>query len=629
MAKDEPTNTSSHLAAALAPPAVSRHAIRARPRAGRTLYRLLLAGSAVAGGLLVHGFRESLLPVDAIHLFQAAAILLYWVHVVVAARRERGDDVAGPRLGWPDYLLLAVIVVGLFTHFTDFPILGWTLVELTAVCMTVIELWRFNVTLARTLRHPGVLLPLSFATLIAVGTPLLMLPVTVPLGQDISWSEALFTMTSAVCVTGLAVRDTATQFTPLGQTIVAVFIQLGGLGIIIFGSMFALLLGKSLSLRENMSLSRILNDQPLMRMAGLVRMIVIGSLLIELLGAALLYAQWDSPDPAATGDTARRIGFSLFHSISSFCNAGFDLTGNSFVAYRQAPAMHAVILPLIVIGGLGFPVLLNFYAIAAHQLGRVFAAPRRISIHVAALTSPRLTLHSKVVLMTTACVYLIGVVTLSAGQLMPYVYESFDQGVTAHAQRPDALGLEQIGGILTDASFMSISARTAGFTSLPMDEIEPAGRFTIMTLMCIGGSPGSTAGGIKTTVIALLVLSVIATIRQRRESQAFGRAIADPMVRKAATLGVCYLGLIVLATWLLRLSEPYPFEHLLFEVVSAATTTGLSLGITDGLTGFGKTIIMATMFLGRIGPLALLGALVFGPSSTPPYGYAHEDVVLG
>ena len=455
----------------------------------------MLVAAVVGGALLVHGFYQPPLPesvwswfeqvaqwtpwsaeqlyAGSIHLLQALVLLAYWVNIV-ATQRNGDEDIAGPRLSWSDYLLIALAGSGIFMHLTDFPQPGWAMVELTAACLMVIELWRLNTTLAQSLRYPGVLLPLSFATLIAVGTPLLMLPVAVPVGQHITWLDALFTMTSAVCVTGLTVRDTASQFTPLGQTIIAVFIQLGGLGIIIFGSMFAMLLGKSLSLRENLSLSQMLQDQPLQRMRSLVRIIVLGSLLIELIGAALLYAQWQ-PTGGESWTVQSRMGMSMFHSISAFCNAGFDLLGNSFVGYRYVPWLHAVILPLIVIGGLGFPVLLNLYSMAAHRLGRFFRdAPKRISINIAEIASPRLSLHTKMVLATTACVYLLGVATIAAGQLMPYVYESLDQGVTAHVQRPGQLDLPAGGAILADASFMSLSARTAGFYSMPMDQIEPA-----------------------------------------------------------------------------------------------------------------------------------------------------------
>jgi len=320
---------------------------------------------------------------------------------------------------------------------------------------------------------------------------------------------------------------------------------------------------------------------------------------------------------------------SLFHAVSAFCNAGFDITGHSLVRYRHAMLTHAVILPLIVVGGLGFPALENLFSVMRFKLsGRLRFRPVRPGTPTD-ITAGRLSLHTRIVLTATACLYLWGVMTIGAGQLMPYLHESMQQGVTAHADRPDPLTASTVGGILADASFMSVTSRTAGFNAIPMDELQPAGRFGVMTLMMVGGSPGSTAGGFKTTVIALLALSVIATVRQRPRAEAFGRTIADSLVRKAATIGLCYLLLVTVSTMLLCLSEPFTFQALAFEAVSASTTTGLSLGITGDLTGFGRAVIIAAMFLGRVGPLALLGAMVFSRGPGRPYRYAHEGVAIG
>ncbi|MEE9212220.1 MAG: potassium transporter TrkG, partial [Phycisphaeraceae bacterium] len=164
---------------------------------------------------------------------------------------------------------------------------------------------------------------------------------------------------------------------------------------------------------------------------------------------------------------------------------------------------------------------------------------------------------------------------------------------------------------------------------MPMDEVEPAGRFVLMTLMMVGGSPGGTAGGMKTTTVALLVLTIAATVRRRQHTEAFKRRISDPLVRRAATIGACFVALVCVAIGLLSLSEPVPFGDVAFEAISGATTTGLSTGITGELTGFGKVVMIGTMFLGRVGPLALLGALLFGSRPARPYDYPHEDVVMG
>jgi trk system potassium uptake protein TrkH len=603
------------------------------------LGRLVLTLLAVAVVVLEYGFYQPPAPIWAMHMIQCLALMGYGLEL--ERRRLRGNDAfATPHGRWLEIGLFALALFGLIMSLAVDAKPYWHLIEAVAIWFFLMESWRLNVALSRALARPGLLLPLSFALLIFIGAPLLMAPratphvfdssfdAYIPVGEPLSLGEALFTATSAVCVTGLVVRDTARDFTPFGQAVIGSLIQLGGLGIIIFGSMLVTLLGQNLSLKENVSLRDMLNDQPMHKLRGFVRFIVLTTIGIELIGAALMYPLWDDPVGGALS-TAERAGMSLFHAVSAFCNAGFDITGHSLVGYRHALLTHVVVVPLIVVGGLGFPALENLIGVARARFTRLIRyTPVRPSIPTD-LTASRLSLHTKIVLTATACLYLWGVVTIGAGQLMPYLHESMQQGVTAHVDRPDPLTVSSFGGLLADASFMSVTSRTAGFNSIPMDELQPAGRFGVMTLMMVGGSPGSTAGGFKTTVIALLVLSVVATIRQRPRAEAFGRTIADSLVRKAATIGLCYLLLVTISTMLLCLSEPFTFQALAFEAVSASTTTGLSLGITEDLTGFGRAVIIVTMFLGRVGPLALLGAMTFSRSTERPYRYPHEAVAIG
>jgi trk system potassium uptake protein TrkH len=277
---------------------------------------------------------------------------------------------------------------------------------------------------------------------------------------------------------------------------------------------------------------------------------------------------------------------------------------------------------LIVIGGLGYPVLDNLYRMARC---RISARCRRD----APLSDRRMTLHTKVVLTTTATLYLAGVIVIAAAQLMPAVTDYFQLNVTANRPAPAPMNLSTLGGVIADSSFLSVTSRTAGFNAMPMDELQPAGQLGVMTLMMIGGSPGGTAGGMRTTTLAVLLLSIFATVRRRPHVEAFGRTIDDSLVRKAAVMVACFIGLVTVATLLLCMVEPFPFNKLLFEVVSAVTVTGLSLGITAELTAFGKVVIIIAMFLGRVGPLALLGALAFGAAPRRRYQYAREDVMVG
>lgn len=591
---------------------------------GLQTVRVILLGIITSGIVLEHGFYGQPVEPQIIHWLQTVVLAVYGTGVWV--RRYLGRfSLRNKERDWVDALLLGFAFLGAGLEELGGASEAWRLFELAAVLLLVTELWRFNVILSRRFYRPGILLPASFLTMITVGTLLLKAPRAVPAGQSISWLDAVFTMTSAVCVTGLIVRDTATQFTPYGQAVIGVFIQLGGLGIIIFGSMLAMLLGTQMSLRENISLSAMLNDQPLGKVTSFVRFIVLATLGLELVGAAVMMPMWDGPLTFG-----QRVGTSLFHSVSAFCNAGFSLQSDGLESYRYALPVHLVILPLVVIGGLGFPVLSNLWQTARWRWQRRRHPSRPMHFQpFAKPTLQRLNLHTKIVLTMTAGLYLYGAAGIMIGQLKPYTDTYFQQGVTANRAVTEQLSFNKLGTTLADASFMSLTARTAGFNTVPMDEVSPAGRFVLITLMMIGASPGSTGGGMKTTTAMLLLLTVVATARQRAHTEAFTRRVREELIRKAATLAACFIALATVATLLLMLSEPYPFEKIAFEAVSAASTTGLSLGITGDLTAFGKAVIIATMFLGRVGPLALLGALMFRTSVSRPYDYPHESVVLG
>mgnify|MGYP005845413607 CR=1 FL=1 len=586
--------------------------------------RLILILGAAACGLLEDGFRsppvsESLLRAVAFGLLAGYTLDLAW-------RRSRGQGFLPTRRRriaayGPAVVALASVALWLVLRR---PWL-WEVVYAAIYVAALTELWRLNSVLSWRLATPGALLPGSFALLIAVGTVLLKLPVAVPEGDAISWLDAAFTATSAVCVTGLTVRSTAAAFTPFGQTVIAVLIQLGGLGIILFGSMFALLLGSGLSLREVRHLSSMLNDQPLVRIRKLVLFIIVSTFAIQLAGAAAMFPLWHGELTVA-----HRAGMSLFHAISAYCNAGFDITGDSFVPYRYGLIPHLIIAPLIVLGGIGFPVMVNIVQVVrarwrAGQLQRRLRhGPQAVRLDPAAM---RLSLHTRLVLLTTLVLYGYGLGAIAVGQVAQHWYPLDAHDLALAADRRGAIaGAAQT---LADAHFMAITARTAGFNSMPMDELSPAGQFVVMTLMFVGGSPGGTAGGVKTSTVALLLLSVVATITARRETEALGRSIADALIRRAAAIVASLMLLITVATLLLTLSEPFEFNRVLFEAISAATTTGLSLGITGELTGFGKAVIIAAMYLGRVGPLALLGSLMFRAGRERPYRYPHEDVVLG
>lgn len=564
--------------------------------------------------IVTHGFERPVLPNELGHRLLLGLTAIYLLDLLASWWR-RWTPGRLPIHGRELVLPMLAGAAGAAAEFGTGQGWGW-LFQGLLVWLALREVWRLYVVGVRVMDRPGMLLPLSFLSLVVVGTLVLKLPVAAAPGRQIGWIDALFTMTSAVCVTGLTVRDTATAFSPIGQGIILLFIQLGGLGIVTFGTMFALVGGQRLSLRENVSLSQMLSDQPLSRITTLVRLVVISTVGLELVGALLLMRTW-GPE-VAMGD---RAWMSVFHSVSAFCNAGFSLFSDSFQGYRYAPSIHAVIVPLIVLGGLGLPVLDDVWRVARQRLRR----RRRGSLHVTNERLPRLSLHTKLVLVTTISLYVGGTSLILAGQVARY----FDPTVVANKQDLGPLTATKVGAMAADASFMAVSARTAGFNTIPMNELRPAGVFVLMMLMMVGASPGGTGGGMKTTTLALLVLSVLATARQREQAEAFGRTISDSLVRRAATLALAFVGVVALATLLLLITEPFPFVKVLFEVVSAASTTGLSLGITPDLTAFGKLVIVVTMFLGRVGPLTLLASLFVRQPVGQDYAYPREGVILG
>ncbi len=368
-----------------------------------------------------------------------------------------------------------------------------------------------------------------YGGMLVVGALLLKWPGALAAGRTLTWTDTAFTATSAATLCGLTVQNTAGHFSVTGQIVIGVLIQIGGLAAML------------LACRALMG-------------PGRDKQVIVMVTVIELAGAAIL--------AIASG----RWGVSGFHAVSAFCNAGFDLHGDSLESVRYAMTTHAVVVPLMVLGGLGVPVLLAWR-----------------------------TRHARAVLGATAALYLAGVIVMLAGSLMPNVADALQLNVTANRPRPQALDAATIGGAVADASFLAVTARTGGFQTVPVDQVSPVGRVMVMGLMLIGGSPGSTAGGIHTTTLIVLLCLALGRGESRSEQ-----------VRRAAAMAAMVLGVAFAATLLLSLVEPYPIDQLAFEGISATTLTGLSSGIAGELTTFGKWILIAAMVVGRVGPLWLL-----------------------
>ena len=515
----------------------------------------------------------------------------------------------------PALLSLVVVLIGAEQWFGEVDIyrVRHLAVAIYLMFEVTIKFFLLSVRLAATGRNPSRTLVASFIILIVTGAALLMLPKATPGRASLRPIDALFTSTSATCVTGLTVVNTSKDFTFMGQ--VVILIQLGALGIVVFGVVFALLLGQALTLRETVAIQDLLSTETSSRIGSSILFIFIMTVVVEAGGAMALFGMWDNLsgwDP----QTQSRWFFSIFHSISAFCNAGFDLLGDSFVRCDRQWQIYGVICPLIVLGGLGFGVLFNLANLSFDRLRLTWA--RRVCgpFFFSESVPVRMRLQSKIVLSVTALLLVSGAVAL-------LLFEQYS-GSAKPAAAPDVLG----------AIFQSVTARTAGFNTVPIADLTPASKLVLMLLMFVGGSPGSTAGGIKTATLAVVLAAVIATLRRRTELEMFRRSIRGAVLRRAVTVVVLFIAVIFAATMALTVTErshcpnDFTLTDIAFEVVSAICTVGLSTGVTPALTDAGKLIIIAVMLIGRLGPLTLLAALTFNLRPAR-YDYPQEVVVVG
>lgn len=563
---------------------------------------MALAAIAFAPGILRFGWPEGEAPVPPglVHVAQAVLLAAYAVMLLVerVTVRRAGRSREGRHHGfeWVTLGLAAVLA------------LWWPALAIAAGLLVVFHMVRlYVVVVERTSIPPGAVFVGSFIVLIAAGTLALKLPAATPPDQPISTLDAAFTITSAISQTGLVVRPTGEGFTRFGQTVIMVWIQLGALGVLVFGAVFALVLGSGFGLKATQTLAEGTEQGWVgqFSLARLVAFIIIVTHALEAAGVAALYFGWPAewkgaPDMESAGD---RLYHCVFFSVSAFCNAGFVTTTDSLESLRVHWTSHVVIAGLIVLGSIGFPVLNDFRR-------TVMARFRRQVVIDGALV--RLTLNSKLILTTTLCVYLLGVVSITIGEL-------------SQANVP-------LGVAALDAHFMTIN-RTSGFDTIPPVEMGLFSQLTLILLMFIGGSPGSVAGGIKIMVFAVLVLTVWATIRGRSETTVFGRAIPDELVRKSATLIVLCLATVMVVAGVVAAAdggEGGPsLEKIIFECVSAFGTTGLSMGITSDLGPVSRAALMVAMFLGRVGTFATIAALVtIARRRRPTYAYPTEGVII-
>lgn len=574
---------------------------------------------AVASFALLFGFYEPPMPEPIVFRVQTAVFLVF-----LASKLVRLFNARSVReylyVNWydiPALLLLGVVMLGGAQWFGEvephrvqhLAIAVYLIFEVTS------KFFLMLVSLAATGRNPAKILAASFVVLIVTGAGLLMLPKATPGRAGLPLVDALFTSTSATCVTGLIVRNTDAGFTLLGQIVILTQIQLGALGIMVFGAVFALLLGQALSLRESVAMQDLLSSETVSRIGSTILFIFIVTMVFESIGALALFPMWND---IPTWDPQRhsRWFYSIFHSISAFCNAGFDLTGDSLIRYRGNWQVYGVMCPLIILGGLGFGVLYNLIIVTGER-ARLFLS-RRIgrSRLFAAESLTKVRLQSKIVLSVSGLLIVVGTLAI-------LLFERFAGG-TQPGMKPS----------VPAAIFQSITARTAGFNTVPIADLTPSSRIVLMLLMFIGGSPGSTAGGIKTVTFAVIVMTVVTTLRKRGDVEMFKRSIRPAVLTKAVTVAVLFVTVLVVGTMALTITERscYPgrftLQDLAFEVGSALGTVGLSTGVTPALTNVGKLIIIATMLIGRLGPLTLVAALTFNLRPAR-YSYPEEVVIVG
>lgn len=425
---------------------------------------------------------------------------------------------------------------------------------------------------------PARVIAAGFAAAILIGSGLLMLPVSVRAGVTLRYIDALYTSTSAVCVTGLIAVDAADTFTAFGQTVIAVLIQIGGLGVTSVGAGIIIATGRRMNLRERNVVREALNFDSGSGVRRLVKSIFATTAVIEFAGAALSY-----PVFARDHDALHAVGISVFHSIAAFNNAGFDILGGgtNLIPYRDSVLLNLTTCALIFFGGIGFLVI--------REVGEKRFRWRKFSM------------HTRVVLSVSA-------VLLAAGTVLLKISEG------------DALGW-------LDALFFSFSARTAGFSTVPLSGFSNAGLCVLNVLMFIGASPGSTGGGVKTSTVFALLRGIRSAATNTGES-AFRYSLPRSAFRKAAVIVMIGLSVVLTGTFLISLAEPaLPLRDVLTEVVSAFATVGLSTGITPTLGTAAKLISVAIMYMGRLGPMTIVTVWYF--SLGERVSYPEGDLVIG
>jgi trk system potassium uptake protein TrkH len=576
---------------------------------------VLTAMVVTASFVCLFGFDKPLLQEEILYDLQLVLLGVFVIEKVIRLFNSVSKAEFW-RANWFEVILLVFLGIiifkaGRWADFAEVAAVRHFAVGVYLVLQVVIKVCRTVVNLAASGRSPARILIVSFLALIISGAGLLMLPKAIA-AEDIGMVDAIFTATSATCVTGLVVKDIGKDFSLMGQLVILSLIQLGGLGIVIFGAVIALLLGQALSLRESAVMQDLLSASTVGRISNMIIFVFITTILIEVAGAVGLFWMWDDVPGKVTG-VHQQWFCSIFHSISAFCNAGLGLFSDSFASYNRCWGVYVVICPLIILGGLGFSVLYDLVNIVADRIKRFFK--RLFSKHYRfSMEAPkRMQLQTKIVLSVSAALIFLGMLGI-------LLFERY----TGHSGSDGALGLR-------GAFFQSITARTTGFNTVDISALSAQSKFILILLMFIGGSPGSTAGGIKTVTLAVVIMTAFAALRKRQEVEMFKRSVRVVVVGRAITVTLLFVAVLFIAVLALSITESangFTMSDIFFEAGSALGTVGLTTGITPSLTTAGKLIIIAVMLIGRLGPLTLLAALTFNLKPAR-YNYPQEAVIVG
>lgn len=581
------------------------------PRPLRILARLLRIGAVLALVSLVleFGFPVGRFVV-ALHAIDVLVVLVFVADALLRLLWA-ADRKAHARRHWIELLLVALLFLEGITAFaisqgsalTRLYIVGAQVYLLGAM---LLRLARANERLTSRTVRPAWLLLGSFLVLIGLGTAFLLMPNSRAAGAR-PWSlmDALFTATSAACVTGLNVRDVGAHLSFRGQAVLLAIIQVGGLGLPTLAMLLTYLQQRAFRLRQ-MALTRdLLSVQVLGNLGKFLGYTLLITLACELLGALFLYIS--CRDPHLGGGP--RAWWAAFHSVSAFCNAGFSLPSDSFVGYSDSWAVGLSLMFLIVAGGLGFPVLIELLRHARRVLS--FGGRSRWIVGRAPVQPPpRLSLHSRLVLTTTGLLIVVGAILVLL------------------SESGGALKGRGWGSVLLVPIFQSVTARTAGFNTVDIGALRFATLLVLMVLMVVGASPVSAGGGVKTSTFGVLGLTLRSMLRNREHVEAFGRTIPRTLVNASVAIILLYAMAAVVVTGLLAATQrEMRFVDLLFESISALSTVGLSTGVTPRLNGFGQAVLCWAMLLGRVGPLVVLWSIVSRPPALR-YEYPEEAVVV-